>query len=140
MKRLILLYITLAASLAQAQKISEDQVPTNVKSAFQKAYPNAGKTKWSKEDDKFEVEFNLNKSETSVLMDMSGSLLEIEVEIDVSQLPKEVHSFVKSNYRSTIKEAGKITDSKGIITYEAEVKGKDLIFDENGKFIKESKK
>jgi hypothetical protein len=35
-----------------------------------------------------------------------------------------------------IKEAAEIVDAKGKKTYEAEVGGKDLIFDEKGQFIK----
>ena len=35
-----------------------------------------------------------------------------------------------------IKEASKITDSKGVATFEAEIKNVDYIFDKNGNFIK----
>jgi hypothetical protein len=35
-----------------------------------------------------------------------------------------------------ITEAGKVTDAKGRTRYEAEVKGKDMLFDEKGNFIK----
>jgi hypothetical protein len=42
-------------------------------------------------------------------------------------------------YLSSIENRPKITDAKGSITYEAELKGKDLIFDSKGKFIKETK-
>jgi len=35
-----------------------------------------------------------------------------------------------------ITEAGKVTDAKGRTQYEAEVKGKDMLFDEKGNFIK----
>jgi formylmethanofuran dehydrogenase subunit C len=36
-----------------------------------------------------------------------------------------------------IVEAGKVTNAAGTHMYEAEIKGKDLIFDENGNFLKE---
>ena len=39
----------------------------------------------------------------------------------------------------TVKELTKITKSNGEINYEAAVKGKDLIFDAAGKFLKEVK-
>ncbi len=38
-----------------------------------------------------------------------------------------------------MKEAAKITDAHGVVTYEAEVKGMDLLFDSAGKFLKEVK-
>jgi hypothetical protein len=44
---------------------------------------------------------------------------------------------VKAHYPGAkISEAGKVTDANGKISYEAEVKGKDLVFDENGNFVK----
>lgn len=125
--------------LVTSQKIQEKDVPVSVKTALQKQYPKAAKVKWSKEADKFEAEFDLNKEETSVLMDASGNVLETEVEIEISQLPKGVAEYVKTNYKSSIKEAAKITDANGSVSYEAEIKGKDLLFNSNGKFVKETK-
>jgi hypothetical protein len=52
-------------------------------------------------------------------------------------LPKSVTPYVAVNYKGAqIKEAGRVTDAAGRTLYEAEIKGVDLIFDENGKFIK----
>jgi hypothetical protein len=41
-----------------------------------------------------------------------------------------------NNKGSKIAEAGRVTDAKGKISYEAQVNGKDIIFDENGTFTK----
>jgi hypothetical protein len=61
-------------------------------------------------------------------------------EIELNQLPKGVLEYVKANYKGQkVKEAAKITDAKGTVTYEAEIKGMDILFDSNGKFIKEIK-
>lgn len=55
----------------------------------------------------------------------------------VSQLPASVTAYVKAHYQgSKILEAGRVTDAAGKKMFEAEIKGKDLIFDESGKFIK----
>lgn len=52
-------------------------------------------------------------------------------------MPAHISIYIKQHYSGTkINEAGKITDAKGAIIYEAEVKGKDLIFDEKGNFLK----
>ncbi|MDB5063242.1 MAG: hypothetical protein JWP67_3085, partial [Mucilaginibacter sp.] len=57
--------------------------------------------------------------------------------IPVSSLPSGVAGYVKQHYKGAkIVEAGKVTDAKGTIMYEAEVKGKDLVFDEKGNFLK----
>jgi hypothetical protein len=55
-------------------------------------------------------------------------------------LPKGVLEYVKANNQGqNIKEVAKITDAKGTVTYESEIKGMDLLFDSTGKFIKEIK-
>lgn len=47
---------------------------------------------------------------------------------------------IKECYKGkTIKEGAKITTADGTVNYEAEVDGKDVIFDTNGKFLKEVK-
>lgn len=128
------------ATFAFSQKIKEKDVPESVKAAFQKHFPGATEIKWEKESPNYEVEFDRNKTEYSALFDARGDLLETEAEIEISALPKAVADYVNTHYPGKkIKEASKITDAKGTVTYEAEVNKKDLIFDSNGKFIKEEK-
>lgn len=63
--------------------------------------------------------------------------METEIEIKVDALPANAKEYVSKNYAGQkIKEATKITDNKGVVTYEAEIKGKDLILDSNGNLIK----
>lgn len=129
------LMISLAAC---AQKVKEADVPAVVKDAFKKSYANAKEVKWEKEGANYEAEFEVGETDQSVVYDTSGHLIETEVEIKVDELPAEVKEYVSKNYKDMkIKEATKITDAKGAVSYEAEIKGKDLIFDSNGKFIKE---
>ena len=60
--------------------------------------------------------------------------------ISQSELPKPVISYVKEHYNGAkITEAGKVADAQGKLSYEAEVKGKDVIFDEGGNFVKAEK-
>jgi len=139
MKKYALIGITGLISFGSfAQKLKEKEVPTAVVSTFHKQFPQAKELKWEKENGNYEVEFDLNKTETSALFDGTGKLLETETEIQINQLPDGILSHVKANYKGQkIKEAAKITDSNGVVMYEAEIKGKDLIFDANGIFIKE---
>ena len=132
--------VMLFATLTFAQKMQEKNVPANVKSTFQKKYPTATEVKWDKEDGNYEASFDLNKKDNSVLMNAQGNILETEIEIELNQLPKSVLDYVKTHYAGKqAKEGAKITDAKGIVSYEVEIKGTDLIFDSNGKFIKVSK-
>lgn len=139
-KSIMLVAFVVVASLGFAQKMKSAEVPTVVKDALRKQFPAAQDIKWDKEKGNYEASFDLNKVDNSVLIDGNGKILEIEVEIEMSELPKGVSEYVKANYKGmTIKEAAKLTDAAGVVTYEAEVKGMDLIFDQAGKFLKESK-
>lgn len=141
MKKSMIITAGLMISLAACgQKMKEADVPTVVKDAFKKAHGDAKEVKWEKEGANFEAEFEIGETDQSVVYDASGKLIETEVEIKVEELPVGVKDYISKNYKDAkIKEATKITDAKGTITYEAEIKGMDLIFDNNGKFIKEEK-
>lgn len=139
MNKIIVVVATfLAMNATFAQKIKEKEVPNLVLENFKKMYPNAKEVEWEKEDGNFEVNFDLNEIDNSVLFDEKGTILETELEIELNLLPVGVMEYIKSNYvGKKVKEASKITDAKGAVTYEVEIKGKDLLFDKEGKFIKE---
>lgn len=141
MRRIIvMLSLVMLSSFAMAQKASKKTIPAVVKSAFQKAYPDVTKVKWDKEGANYEAGFEVAELEQSVLLDAQGNILETEVEIALGDLPQAALDYVKAHYiGKSIKECAKIVNSKGIVTYEAEVKGLDVLFDEKGVFIKEAR-
>ena len=138
MKNLILIFLLgMFVRFGIAQNVNEANVPPAVKAKFASLYPDVKSPKWTTENRNFEAEFDMNKVETSVLFDTRGTLLETEIEIPVNDLPKPAIDYVAKNVPAQkIKEASKITDAKGVVTYEAELTAGDLIFDANGKFIK----
>lgn len=141
MKKLVLMVVVaIITSLTFAQKIQEKEVPAVVKTSLQKLYPNAKDVKWDKEKEHYEASFDLNKIDNSILFDTNGNVVETEVEIALNQLPKGILEYIKQHYAGeSVREAAKITDAKGTVTYEAEIKAKDLLFSTSGKFIKETK-
>lgn len=141
MKKMILLLAAVGfITNLQAQKLMTKNVPLAVTNAFSKAYPGIKDVDWSKDGSNFEAEYDKGKIDKSVTYDATGKLIETEVEILASELPASVMEYVKKNYKEDeVKEASKITTANGNITYEAEVKGKDLIFDSKGNFIKSVK-
>ncbi len=133
----VLLAAIFAITLSNAQKISDKEVPAVVKSALQKSYPSVKQLKWEKEKGNYEAEFEVDETNYSLLIDASGNILETEVGIKIEELPANAKTYISKNHAGQkIKEAERITDSKGAVTYEAEIKGKDLIFDSEGNFIK----
>ena len=138
MKKLITLTacITSIAFTASAQKTDAGKVPAAVKTSFAKQYPGVA-TKWEKENGKYEASFKKDGNTMSALFEKNGTMTESETDIKVSALPAAVLAYVKANYKGkTIKEGAKITKADGTVMYEAEVDGKDVIFDNNGKFVK----
>lgn len=132
MKKFTLLIVLLvAAQVAFAQK---SKVPQVVQSAFTTAYPNAVDVDWEKEDGNYEAEFDsASGREMSVVFDANGGLLETEVPIVFSELPKAAQEALKGK---KVKETAKITNAKGVVSYEAEVRRKDLMFDAQGNPVK----
>ncbi len=139
MKTKQLIFVLLFTSFSIFAQKSE--IPDKVKSAFKNAYPNISKVKWDKENQNtYEAEFKQNNDAISVVFDKEGKILETEVSILISQLPKAIEPYIQKNYKKyKISEAAKITDSKGTVTFEAEIKSgekkKDLMFDSNGDII-----
>lgn len=134
------LSLVMLASCGFSQKLNEKDLPEGLVTSFQKQYPSASHVKWEKEGANFEAEFDLNKVEQSVVFDTKGNMLEMEKEIQVSELPKGVAEYVTKMYKGAkIKEAAMITSSDGTVSYEAEIKDMDILFDSEGKFMKEVK-
>ena len=121
-----------------AQKVKNSDVPAPVKSALQNKYPDSKNVYWEKEKGNYEANWGgKSKEDNSVQFTPTGEFIEYVKAIPVSELPKQVGDYVKSHYKGAkITEAGKVTDAHGKIFYEAEVKGKDIVFDEHGNFVK----
>lgn len=133
----MVLAATVAALNGYSQKIQEKDLPAAVKESFHKNYASAKQVKWDKEKENYEASFDWNGADHSVLYNAAGQTVETEVEIKVSELPAAAKQYMETHYSGkTIKEAAKITDAKQVVTYEAEIKGMDVLFDAQGKFIK----
>lgn len=144
MKTLIVaILVCFGLSYANAQKLKNTDVPVEISKAFSEKFPNAEIKSWKKEDSDFEVEFKLNKVESSATYDEKGNFKEEEQEIEMSKLPKTAIDYCNKNFAGyKISEAAKIIDSKNTIMYEAEMeKGKDkfdALFDDKGNFVKKN--
>jgi hypothetical protein len=129
--------LLLLSIVVSAQSLKSSAVPQPVKDALLKDYPTARSVKWEREKGNYEANWGGRSGEdNSVLFKPDGVFIEKVVAIPVSGLPKEVAAFVQKSYPGAkITEAGKVTDAEGRTKYEAEVRGKDLLFDENGGYL-----
>ncbi|MES2111655.1 MAG: PepSY-like domain-containing protein [Bacteroidota bacterium] len=139
MKKVFVLTVValLAAAGLRAQDLKAKDVPAAAKEALAKKYPEATKVSWEKEKGNYEANWGGKSGEdNSASFKPDGTFVEIVKAISISALPKNIAPYVKEHYHGAkIREAGKVTDAAGKTMYEAEIKGGDLIFDENGNFI-----
>lgn len=127
------------AAMTTLSCFAQKDVPAAVQESFKKNFPGVTVKKWEKEDGNFEANFSKDGKTMSATFDSKGEWMETETDIAISELPVAVTSYVKEHYSgATIKEAAMLKTPQGDM-YEAEVKGKDLLFDTNGKFLKEEK-
>jgi hypothetical protein len=138
-KTTVLFAACLIALGASSQDLKEKDVPSVVKTALTKQFPAAAKVSWEKEKGNYEANWGGRSGEDNSAQFMpSGAFVEIVRAIPVTSLPAGVGPYVSAHYKGAkIKEAGKVTDASGKESYEAEIRGKDLIFDLNGNFVKE---
>jgi hypothetical protein len=117
---------------------TETKAPVEVQQSLEKKYPGISKVQWDLEKDgSWEAEFVKNGVKTAVTFLSDGSLKETEEELSWSNFPSNAQAYIKKEYpNKKIEDYTKISDSKGIITYEAEVDDKDIIFDVEGHFLK----
>ena len=128
----IFLWMGVMVTVTFAQKVAAAKVPAAVKTAFAKNHPGV-KVNWEKEKENYEAGFSVSGKETSEVYAVSGSLIETEVSIKTSEFPAAVMLKLKG---MKVAEAAKITKADGSVNYEAEVKGKDLLFYANGNPVK----
>lgn len=127
MKTALLLFVlTLFGSPFQFSQ----KPPQVVLNAFQQKFPSATDVDWDKEKNgEWEAEFETNGIEQSASFSAEGKWLETETEIRASELPSPVQAALAGK---KIKEASRIQKSDGSTIFEAEVRGKDLLFDASG--------
>lgn len=139
MKKFILpLLLSLVFTQVSAQKKGNgNKVPAAVKAAFKSQFPSETVIKWEKKKGMFEADYISGGNDRSVTFDAAGNVKFTEMEIPVSELPLAARDLIVHRYKKKkIKSASRITDASGIVTYEVDIAGKDLIFDAQGKYLR----
>lgn len=126
--------------VASAQKLQPDQVPTPVKTAFDKAFTLPMDVEWSQKGGQYKVEFEtgLFFTDHEVWYDATGKMLRHEEEIGANDLPASVSAAIKSEFPDhRVDDTARITVD-GAPTYVVELKLKGqadwkVAYDANGK-------
>ena len=135
-----LISIFLIACLIPVNAQSGKEVPANVKAEFSKLYPTVKDAKWHKEEGNYEAKFKFETKEMSVQINGMGHLVQKEVYLKMTDLPKSAQEYLSKKYAGVkIDEVSEVTDSKNIKHYQVETKTKVVFFDTKGTFMKEEK-
>lgn len=133
-----------AATYAGEEKITKKDLPHEVLSAFERAYPKASIKGLSREEQHgkmfYEIESLDGKTSRDIVYRADGKAAEIEEAVAVSQLPPAVKATVKKEYpKGTIVKAEKVT-RESVVEYEIHIAvGKarhDIVLDPAGKVVK----
>lgn len=133
--------VMLFGTSVKAQNIKSSLVPRLATNALKARYPMAKQVTWEKENANFEANWGGKSGEDmSVVFTPSGTFVEQAKAITVESLPTAASGYIKAHYPGKkVSEAVEVTDGAGKITYEAEISGKQVLFDNKGAFIKASK-
>jgi len=140
MKKIFFAFVVLSAcTTAFSQKLASTKVPGAVKEGFAKTHPNTTAT-WEREDANYEANFKEDGKAMSCVIDKRGTVLETESPVTFSELPAGAKNYVAQHEKGAkIKEVAKIAKANGVINYEVNVQGKDILFDSNGSRIEKPK-
>lgn len=126
-------------NLLNAQTLKEKNIPLKTRKALYAQYPGADHVKWEKENGNYEAAFSLKETDYSLVIDTAGHILETEKNIAAEELPENIRQYIAKNYPGKkIKSVARITDASGNVTYETEIKNRELFFDQNGNLLKTS--
>ncbi|MBA3828434.1 MAG: PepSY-like domain-containing protein [Taibaiella sp.] len=139
MKQLTFIGLMLITLPAFAQKMDAGKVPAAVKESFTRNFPGTT-AKWELEKKNYEANFKKDSHNMSATFDPAGKWMETETNVTMAALPSAAKEYINKNYSGKkIKETAEIKKADGTVNYEAEINGMDVIFDQQGKFIKAAK-
>jgi uncharacterized membrane protein YkoI len=140
---------TVGGACAAEEKIPLDKVPAAVMKAVKKKFPSAKIEVAEKnvEDGKTTYEIGIEQDDRDITVSLKedGTILEIEKEISVKDLPTAVTGAIAAKYpRATLKKAEEVTEGDKV-TYEVIVvleskKVREVVLDRAGKLLEDAEK
>ena len=148
MKKLLFIFSAAFVSMnMNAQKITADNVPQSVTTAFNTRFSIAEKTTWELDYDNYEAGFTVGKTAFSAKFDKDGKWLETDTYLKPSELPKIIRESLLKKYGELsgykVEDAMKVEKEKETIYAMDIIRGEntyDVEFDIDGEITKEDKK
>ena len=113
--------------------------PITIRAAFAKEHSGL-KVTWKKERGYYEANYSDNGKVMSTLYSDGGHKIESETIIPQDQMPPSIMEYIRGHFKGEkIKETSIIKKSNGEENYEVEIKGMDVLFSKDGKYIRSIK-
>src|SRR5680860_374204 len=87
-------FALLRVATVSAQDMNPDDVPPELRTAFDQAYPDAGDVEWERDGESFKVEFETNRKDQEVWYAADGKAAKTEREIGEADLPQAIRSAI----------------------------------------------
>lgn len=135
----LLFSLTLAfiVSGATGQKLVMTDVPQEVLSAFKKSNPACSTSEWNMDNTNYQVKYCAGDKRTRIqTYTKSGTLIVHDPKVAIATLPPGVKVYLDKNHPGlTVDKVIKMTRADGVVNYDVEVNGTDLIFDSKGNHL-----
>lgn len=148
MKKIFILFTAVLFTCnVLAQKISSDNVPVAVVTAFKAKFSIAEKTTWEMDYDNYQADFIVGKSEFSAKFDKEGKWLETATYLKISELPKAIKDALSKKYGELsafkVESPIKVESEKSTVYAMDIIKGEsayELVYDEAGELLEDDVK
>ncbi len=112
------------------------EIPDAVKTNLAAMYPTATGISWEMRDGKYEASFTQKGMPTTIILIQDGTILKYKVKIDPSLLPQKITDYISGNLGGKkVTAATKITEPKGMTSYEVAVDTSFYMFAGDGMFV-----
>jgi len=115
-------------------------VPVKVISSFSKTFPSKKNPHWIKVNENYQAIFKINNKEATATFDAEGKWMQTEIPTSFDEIPDEAAAYtLMGNKHPAERYACRIVKNTGDINYGVHIQDREMLFDEEGKYIKETK-
>lgn len=131
-------------TIVSAQDLRRNEIPANIATAFQKAYPKARDVEWEMNNDRYKVEFETGlATDHEVWYNSDAKVIKHQEEISARALPTAIKSKIRHDFRGYRTEDVKKITTPAEIIYTMELKSLKeewkISFDEKGNTLEKKR-
>jgi|GEM_PF-1438868 len=110
----------------------QSEIPAFITSRFGAIYPGATNVVWTSKDRSYEVAFTFKQTEFKVLFLEDGSVERTKTKAEISSVPEGITKYAAGR---SIKEALRVIDGFGTVTWEVKIGDVKYLFTQKGELL-----